>query len=156
MEHKNNQFKNSHDPLLPKLQPCFHYNLWDKKYFSIFSSHFLKKLKTNGNVNLLYSNLQFTQITFLDALNFSILEERRYSLSLSYTEKIKPQRPDSVAPSVPGANKCFLQSVSSTICILYTIYEQSHAQRPLPSLISKNLWAPYLIHQFYRKKVLTV
>ena len=63
-----------------------------------------------------------------------------------YIETTKPQGPDSVAPSLPGANKCFLQSVSNAICILYNIFEQFHAQRPLPSLISKNLWAPYLIH----------
>ena len=69
---------------------------------------------------------------------------------------MKPQRPDSVAPSLPGANKCFIQIVSSTICILHNIYEDSHAQRPLPSLVSKNLRAPYLIHQFHQKKVLTV
>ena len=129
----------------------FHYNLYDKKNIVLyFLAIFLKKLKTNVNVNL--ANLD--QITFPDALNFSILEKRRYSLF--HIETTKPQRPDSIAPILPGTNKCFLQSVSSTIVISYNIYEQSHAQRALPSLIMKNLWAPYLIHQFYRKRVLTV
>ena len=72
---------------------------------------FLKKLKTN-----------LTQITFPDALNFSILWKNAFSLS--HIETTKPQRPDSVVSSLPGANS-FLQSVSSTICILYDIYEQS-------------------------------
>ena len=118
-----------------------------KKYFSIISSDIFKNLKTNINVNLAI----LAQTTFPDALSFSILEKRCYSLtlSLSHIETTKPQRPGSIAPSLPGANKCFLQSVSSIICILYNIYEQS-------SPISKNLWAPYLIHQFHRKKVLTV
>ena len=125
-----------------------------KIFFYIFQP-FFKKIKNKRKC-------QFTLLKFTIYTNYFPRRSklfnfgRRPLLSLSHIEKIKPQRPDSVAPSVPGANKCFLQSVSSTICILYTIYEQSHAQRPLPSLISKNLWAPYLIHQFYRKKVLTV
>ena len=110
-----------------------------KKYFSIFSSHFLKKLKKTRKFGKLNSNY-FPRRSKL--FNF-----RRMPLRSSYyIETTKPQGPDSVAPSLPGTNKCFLQSVSNTICILYNIFEQSHAQRPLPSLISKNLWAPYLIH----------
>ena len=121
-----------------------------KKIFFYISSHFFKKIKNNVNVNF----VNLAKITFPHALNFSILEKRRYSLS--HIETTKPQRPDSVAPSLPGAKKCFLQIVLSTICILYNIYEQSYPQTALPFVISKSLWAQYLIHQFYRNKVLTV
>ena len=121
-----------------------------KKYFSIFSSQFFKTIKNNVNVNF----VNLAKITFPHALNFSILEKRR--CSLLHIETTKPQRPDSIAPGLPGTKKCFLQIAWSTICILYNIYEQSHVQRALLFLISKNMWAQYLIHQFYRKKVLTV
>ena len=54
-------------------------NYGTKKYFSIISSDIFKNLKTDINVNL----ADLAQITFPDALSFSILEKRRYSLTLS-------------------------------------------------------------------------
>ena len=93
-----------------------------KQYFFCYPTIFLKH-KNFVNVNV----VNLAQITFPDALNFSVLEKRRCSLSLSHIEAAKLQRRDSVAPSLDGAKKCFLQSVSSTICVLHNIYEHSHA-----------------------------
>ena len=41
------------------------------------------------------------------------------AVALSHIETKKPQRQDNLTPSLDGAKKYFLQSVLSTICILY-------------------------------------
>ena len=70
-----------------------------------------------------------TQITFLDALSFSILGEHLCFLpvchsSLSHIETTKPQRRKSLAPSLSGEKKL---SGWSARCISYHMYQKSYA-----------------------------
>ena len=91
------------------------------------------------------------QITFPEALSFSILGERlrslplslslslshslSLSLSLSYIKTTKPQQRESLAPSLSGEKKLSGWSVRF---ISYHMYQKSHAQ-DFPFLIGRNL-----------------
>ena len=69
----------------------------------LYSLALFFKSKKIINVNV----ATLAQMTFPDALSFSILGERCRSLSLflSHIEKAKPQRRDSLAPSFGGKKK---------------------------------------------------
>ena len=73
----------SHGPVLPKWQPCFHSFLWDEK--KCFLALFFKS-KNNVNVNM----VTLTEITFSEALSFSIMGERRRFLFHTETTKLQP------------------------------------------------------------------
>ena len=119
------------------------------------------------------------QITFPDALSFSIFAERLHSLlvchslslslSVSHThtrahthiETTKPQRRESLVPSLSAEKKL---SGWSARCISYHMYQKSYAQ-DFPFLIGRNLrdrdWYINFVKikfltKFYKKKVLTV
>ena len=121
------------------------------------------------------------QITFPDTLSFSILGGRLRSLPLcvcvracvracvrvcvcvllSHIKTIKPQRKESLAPSLSSEKKL---SGWSARCISYHLYQKSHAQ-DFPFLIGRNLrerdWYTNFVKiifftKFYKKKVLTV
>ena len=77
-----NQVENSHDPLLPNSQPCFHsFFMGRKKYFSVVSSIIFKKVKTNVSVCNLSSNY------FPGYNDFQSLEN---TVTLSHIETTKP------------------------------------------------------------------
>ena len=83
------------------------------------------------------------QITFPDVLSFQFWENvdalslslsLSLSLILSHIEVTKPQRRESLALSLSGEKK-----LSGSRCILYHMYQKSHAQKDFPFLIGRNL-----------------
>ena len=107
------------------------------------------------------------QITFLDALRFSILGERLSSLSLCVTlslfhiETTKRQWRESLAPSLSGEK---ILSGWSARCISYHMYQKSHAQEFLFLIVRNpreqdwdiNFVKVKFLTKFYEKKVSTV
>ena len=76
-------------------------------------------------------------INFLEALCFPILDTK--AVALSHIETAKPRGSNSLAPSLTGAKKYFLQSVSSTICVLYNTMKSPMGRELYLFLIGK-LW----------------
>ena len=79
---------------------CSHRKIF-KVCLAIFQHYGIMGLKSKNNINLNLVNL--AQITFPDAISFSILGERRCSLFL--IETMKPQQQDSLVPSLAEAKK---------------------------------------------------
>ena len=97
------------------------------------------------------------QITFPDALSFSILENvvtlsMCVTLPLSYIETTKLQRKESLDPSLSGEKKL---SGSSARCISYHMYQKSHPQKDFPFLIGRNLLERDWCINFFKIKFLT-